>query len=197
MTNIPSFWTWFFKGYSGRAGILKFFDRWLCVHLMVGLACSVLIKKEIAEVASTFLLPLASIFVGLCFAWAGNAQALLQTREIENFANQHADGILNYVYTFQSAILIILVTLVLWGLAAINLFDFKCIDVYLWQNPSWGYFFQPENSFFLEFLTGRFIKVILYAMASLTLRECWHIVLGSHMLLLIRAKISSQNTQTP
>lgn len=38
-----------------------------------------------------------------------------------------------------------------------------------WQCPSWSY---------------EFAKISLYTLASLTLRECWHVVMGAQMLLL-------------
>ena len=165
--SIPSFWKWFFTGLNDKPGILKYFDRWLLIHLIIGFACSYFVKKPINEVANVFLLPLASILIGLCFAWAGNAQSLLQTKEIESFSNHHPEGIINYVYTFQAAILIILITLVLWGFCAIDVFypiqKYPCLKL--------------------------FMNAVLYSLGSLTLRECWHIVLGSQMLLLIRARI--------
>jgi len=124
----------------------------------------------LVEAAKAVLLPLASVFVGLSFAWAGNAQALLQTTEIEEITAKHAGGIRNYVFTFLAAILTILVTLVLWGIAGLGLFDKQ------WPTP-----IHPK----LYFVVG----TILYSTASLTLRECWQVVIGAQLLLLTRKDV--------
>lgn len=155
------FWTWFFFGLQSTSGLARLFDRWLPLHAFVGLSLAFLVQKPLADIATTFLLPLAGILVGLSFAWAGNAQAILQTDELEKLSKRLPDGIETYLYVFQEAILLILVTMTLWGLAALGLF---CA---------------------LETLA----KIILFFLASLTLRECWHVVLGSQIMILTRYSI--------
>lgn len=117
------------------------------------------------DAARSVLLPLAGVFVGMSFAWVGNAQAILQSEEIERLADQHPGKLEQYVYTYQSAILAILVTLVAWGVAALGALEQPCH----WQCPSWAY---------------ELAKASLYALASVTLRECWHVVMGAQLLLL-------------
>lgn len=169
-----NYWPWLFWGDKQKPGIYKFWDRWLAAHLLAGLALALLLPIGLKEASSAFLLPLASIFIGLAFAWGGNAQALLQTEEIEELSTHHDGGIENYVYTYQTAILVILVTLVLWGFAGIGIYDslFACCP------------------------TGIFAtKVFLFFMASLTLRECWHVVLGSQFLLIARKRIRDKKKE--
>src|SRR5690242_12776613 len=86
-----SFWRWFFLA-SRRSGWRKFADWWLLVHLVVAIMLSVLVPATLKEAASTVLLPLVGILIGLSFAWAGNAQALLQTEEIERLSEYHPGG---------------------------------------------------------------------------------------------------------
>jgi hypothetical protein len=148
----------------------KFWDRWLIVHLLIGLSLALVIPVPLAEAAKAVLLPLASVFVGLSFAWAGNAQALLQTTEIEEFTAKHPAGIRNYVFTFLAAILTILVTLVLWGIAGLGFFD-----------KQWPTLIHPKLYFV--------VATILYAAASVTLRECWQVVIGAQLLLLTRKDV--------
>jgi hypothetical protein len=155
------FWTWFFFGLQSSSGLAKLLNRWIFLHALAGISLAYLVQKPLTDVATTFLLPLAGILVGLSFAWAGNAQAMLQTEELEKLSKQLPDGIETYLYTFQEAILIILVTMTLWGLAALGLF---CA---------------------FETLA----KVILFFLASLALRECWHVVLGSQVMILARYTI--------
>ncbi len=110
--------------------------------------------------------------VGLSFAWAGNAQALMQTPEIEKLSIYHPGGFVEYVYTYQTAILAILVTLAFWGLAGLRVFD--CV----WPSP-----FQPRLYFA--------VRLFLFTLCSLTLRECWHVVMAAQLMLVLRKKIRS------
>lgn len=162
-----SFWQWFFRGREGRAGWKKFANRWLLIHGALGAAIGYALPFSLERSAQTVLLPLAGVFVGMTFAWVGNAQAVLQSPELERVSANHPGGIENYVYTFQAAILTILATLVAWGFAALGLFEQPCG----WKCPSWGY--EAASAF-------------LYALGSLALRECWHVMLGAQMLFLMQ-----------
>lgn len=163
------FWEWFFLGLEERSGLEELFINWWCiVHLIVGFVLAQSIDVSLDEAAQTILLPLAGIFVGLSFAWAGNAQALLQKKEIQKISLHLPDGIEAYIYIFQLAILVILVTLIAWGLAGLKIFSLQ-----IFQAPC------------VQLL----IETCLYFLASLTLRECWHVVLGSQVLILARHKV--------
>jgi hypothetical protein len=116
------------------------------------------------------LLPLVGILIGLSFAWAGNIQALLQVSEIEELTDFHEGGFAEYVFVYQTAIFTILLTLVAWALAGLGVFD------QTWPTPT------CESSYF-----G--VKVVLFALSSLTLRECWHVVLGAQWMLLMQREI--------
>lgn len=165
-----SFWRWLARGSGGRPGFRRVLNRWLFLHVMVGLSLASLVKVDLSLAANSVLLPLAGILIGLCFAWAGNAQVLLQADEIEEMAQFHEGGFEEYVFTYQLAIFVILVTLVAWALAGFGTFD------RLWNATQ-----HPRMYFAL--------KSILFALSSLTLRECWHIVLGAQWLLLARRKM--------
>jgi hypothetical protein len=167
---MSGFWQWFVTRRWGDPGIAKFRDRWLFIHFAIGILLAWAIPSPLAEAARTVLLPLASVFVGLSFAWAGNAHALLQTTEIERFTEKHPAGVRNYVFTFLAAILAILVTLVLWGLAGLGLFDKR------WPTSN-----NPHVYFA--------VAALLYGCASLTLRECWQVVNGAQLLLITRRDI--------
>lgn len=159
------FWKWLFRGLNDRPGFRQLIDRWFPLHVVIGLVLAKAVDVPLHDAAQTFLLPLAGVFIGLSFAWVGNAQALLQESEIEKIANYHPDGIRTYVYTFQLAILVILLTLIAWGLAGLKVFTLPIFS----------------NSY-IKFGT----EAGLYFMASLTLRECWHVVMGSQLLILSR-----------
>ncbi|MEO8138936.1 MAG: hypothetical protein ABI742_04775, partial [Gemmatimonadota bacterium] len=161
-----SYWTWFTKGgYGAKAGWRRFNDRWLLGHLVLGAACAMWLPISLSEAARNVLLPLAGIFVGMSFAWVGNAQAILQSTEIDELLKASKYPYEEYVYGFQSAILAILVTLSVWAIAALGYIDLPCA----WKCPGWLY---------------KVAGTFLFALASLTLRECWHVVMGAQLLLI-------------
>lgn len=165
MGRAPDFWDWFLGRNVNRAGWRKFLNRWLLLHVALGVALSVLVPLSLMNAATAVLLPLAGVFVGMSFAWAGNAQALLQASEMEVIASHHDGGLAEYVHTYQLAVLAILATLTLWGLAGLGVFDRPCVV----DCPRWGY---------------QAAEIMLFAFASITLRECWHVVLAAHWMLL-------------
>lgn len=165
-----SFWRWFLCGSGGRAGVLRLVDPWLLVHTLVGVALTITVPVSTRTAANAVLLPLAGIFIGLSFAWGGNAQALLQTSEMEEISKYHEGGYMEYVFVYQTAILIILTSLVLWGLAGLNIFD-----------SFWPTTRRPR----LYFL----VRWILFTASSITLRECWHVVLGAQWMLLAQREL--------
>jgi len=173
MDSLFNFWRWFFRGSGGKPGYRRLADRWLIIHLAIGVVLAVFVQVDIHTAANTVLLPLAGILVGLSFAWAGNAQGLMQTSEIEDLAEHHEGGFLEYVFVYQTAILVILLTMVLWGLTGLRVFDIPL--------PA------PWNK------VGAFIlKTSLFSLSSMTLRECWHVVMGAQWMLLARSTIKTQ-----
>lgn len=176
-TALPSYWHWFIAGSGGRPGWQRFLDKWAIVHLLLGITLAWLVPVNLSIAAQSVLIPLAGIFIGMSFAWVGNVQALIQSPEIELLIEKSEEGFESYIYTFQSAVLVLLLTLVLWGIAGLNVFDRQCF----WSCPHWTYDLTEAG---------------LFALASVTIRECWHVVLGAHLLLVAQRKIKRlQRTQ--
>ena len=174
--NMIDYWQWFLKGSGGNPGYRRILNSWIIVHLLIALFISILVKVDLTTCANTVLLPLVGILIGLSFAWAGNAQALMQTIEIERLSEYHEGGFVEYVYIYQTAILIILITLVLWGFAGLHIFDKS------WPTPA-GY-----RLYFA-------VKTVLFLFASLTLRTCWQVIMGSQWMLLAQKKIKEHMRQ--
>ncbi len=164
-----TFWHWFFYGTGGSPGWTRLLNSYLIVHLIFGVALTYLIELPVSDVAENALLPMLAVFIGLTFSWAGNAHSLMQTPEVQEIASNKPGGIYEYVYTFQLSILIMLVTIGLWTLAMLE--------------PR--AFIQDEK---VIMLFNLFATIFLYASGSLTLRTCWHAVVGTNMLLLWRSK---------
>ncbi len=168
--QLISYWEWLFRGSGGRPGYRRILDKWLLLHIPVGIVLSFLISIDLQACANTVLLPLAGILIGLSFAWAGNANALLQTEEIEKLSEYHKGGFTEYVFLYQTAILMILVTLVLWGFAGLGVYD-----------KTWPTTCNPKTYFALE--------TLLFTLCSFAMRECWQVVSGAHWMLRIRKEI--------
>ena len=166
-----SFWRWLRKGVGGGPGIRRILGWAFPLHLAVGAVLAWLAPLSIQESANTVLLPLAGIFIGLTFAWIGNAQALLLADEIEELAQHRPGGLAEYVFTFQLAVLVLLLSLVVWGVGGLGVYEQRCV---LPSCPSWLYFMAES---------------LLFASSSLALRECWQVVVGAHSLLLVRKQI--------
>ena len=79
--QLISYWQWLFKGSGARPGYRRILDKWLLMHIPIGVILSLLTSLDLQACANAVLLPLAGILIGLSFAWAGNAHALLQTEE--------------------------------------------------------------------------------------------------------------------
>jgi hypothetical protein len=173
MTDKFDYWRWFLKGSGGKTGYKRLLlNWWTIVHIVFGLILTFLVKADVKTAANSVLLPLAGIFIGLCFAWAGNAQALMQSDEIEKLSRHHEGGFVEYVFVYQTAILVVLVTLVLWGLAGLGVFESLC-----------------------SCAGGSFVvKIVLFFLSSITLRECWHVVMGAQWMLLAQHEIKKKDS---
>lgn len=172
-----NYWQWLIRGSGAGPGIRRFVDRWLIAHILIATSISWLNPTSLMSTASSLLLPLAGIFIGLSFAWGGNAQALLETVEIREMADHHPGGFEEYIFTYQSTVLLILTTLVLWGLAGLGIFD-----------KTWPKSCREGSYFTTSFL--------LFFFASITVRECWHVVVGAHWLLMARYRIKRELDKT-
>ena len=165
------FWVWFIKGSGGRSGFRRLLlNWWILLHLSVGWGLSHFVPVDLITAANAVLLPLVGILIALAFAWAGNAQALMQSTEIDELAEYHEGGFVDYVYIYQLAILVILATIVLWALAGLEVFD------KVWPTTCRIVYYD-------------LVKIVLYALSSITLRECWHVVLGAQLMLLAMRRI--------
>lgn len=166
------YWTWFFRG--SKPGWKRLCDRWLLLHLSVGALLAFIVPVSLTSAAQTVLLPLAGVLVGMSFAWVGNALAIAQSPEIDRLAENNPAGFEVYVHTFQTAILVLLASVVSWGIAGLGVFDQPCP----WNCSAAGY---------------RTVSTIFYALSSLALRECWHVVMGAQLLLLYQRAVRRES----
>jgi hypothetical protein len=157
-----TFWRWMIRGHPGYRAVL---NGWLLIHCLVGLALAAWVELPLSTSAMSVLLPVGAIFVGMAFAWTGSSHALLQTAEVASVAAKFKGGFTAYVMTFQLATFVILFTLSIWTFAALQVFDVR------WPTAD-----RPVAYFVIE--------TVLYAVASLAVRECWHVIGATQQMLL-------------
>lgn len=160
-----SFWYWFFK-----YGLKKFLNWWLVLHLVIATSLSFFIRIKIDEASILVIVPLAGILIGLSFAWVGNAMALLESEEVKKVIQQHEVGLKDYIFTYQLAILLILTSIISWALVGLKI----QAHPYLAYIPTW-----LKHTF----------KIYLFFMVSISIRECWQIVMSTQWLLILKAKV--------
>jgi hypothetical protein len=165
------YWRYFFRGINCKPGYRYItVSWWNLIHILIGVTLALAISTPVDEAAKVILFPLIGILIGLAFAWSGNSQALLQTEEIHVLTEHYEGGFPEYVYSYQNAILVILITLITWGIAGLSVFD------KLW----------PTSDGFLFYLI---IETILYTLLSMSVRECWRVVLDTQRMLIVQREI--------
>jgi len=170
-SKLIGYWRWFAKGSGTKPGYRRLFNLWCFLHIVIGVLVAYLVQLTMVEAASAVLFPLAGIFVGFSFAWAVSAQALMQSKEIDMFTEHFPGGLTEYIYIYQTAVLAILATLIFWGFAGLGIFD----DFWPTKDCTIAYFI---------------VKAVLFALCSLSIRECWQVINGTHQLVLIRRIIT-------
>jgi hypothetical protein len=166
-----SFWIWFWE-----RGLSSFWDRWLLLHLVLGIVLAVVLDGRLSDFAKVALLPVAAILVGLAFAWSGSIVALLQTTQLQRVGQQRGGQVSRtIVFTLQQAIFVILFTVVLWSLIAGGLVD------------GWAWRCAP----LLRYI-GR---TVTFALSSIMLRECWQVTIAVQRGLMSFLQVSAAEQQ--
>ncbi|RYH00210.1 MAG: hypothetical protein EON58_01105 [Alphaproteobacteria bacterium] len=105
---------WMVKGVDGQPpGWHNLKPGWP-IHLGVGIGLGLLCGPNICEGASKAMLPLIGALVGLTFAWAGNANALVQTPEFQKIRRTAKIPIQEYMNYYQLAIILLVAVSILW-----------------------------------------------------------------------------------
>ena len=178
------YWDWILSGSGGKPGYTRVVNEYLFLQIPIGYTLAQLLSPSMSSMANTVLLPLLGIIICLSFAWAGNAQTLMQTDEVQRLATHNPGGFVEYVYTFQTAIFSIIVTVVFWALAGLSLFDLT------WPTPD-------RVGWYL------LVKTILFTLCAISIRESWHVVLGSQLMLIsqyenkVNKNVSENNADAP
>ena len=76
---------------------------------MLALALAAVLRADSVDIAKALALPGASALIGLAFGWAGRSASLLQDKEFSKFVIEDGAPPEGYVYSFQLAVLTVLV----------------------------------------------------------------------------------------
>ncbi|GIK54286.1 MAG: hypothetical protein BroJett014_32590 [Planctomycetota bacterium] len=162
-----NFYRWLFCGTGGKCGLAYVLNWAVAVHLLIGFGLHLYVPSRLDEAAASAILPLASILIGLVFAWSGNAQALLQQPEIEAISNHNKGGLADWVFQYQLAVLVLLLALVVWGLTAMNVSVSSELGI------------RGSTVTAIE-------RTALFGATSLALWECWSVISSAGKLLILR-----------
>ena len=184
-------------GSGYKPGYRRVVNLWLTLHVFIGALCALVIPTEIKEAATTVLLPAASIFVGLTFAWIANVQGILQTDEATMIGGLHQGGFVEWVYPFQLGVLVMLFVLAAWGLFALGLFEQNwqsCLTHLRQPNLVEQRFQIGTDAMFALVSKGKSdcsayiaTKTLLYALISLGVRTSWSLIGGTLSMIIVRA----------
>lgn len=153
MSSFPSFWEWLIKkDRDGDRGISNLLNHWFWFHIVAAFIGSVCFKISELQLASKVAVPGAAIMVGLSFAWAGRSASLFQDKAFSEFIIRYGAPVEGYLYSFQLAILVVLIFLLLTFFIAFGGFGITTGSNDLDRNI---------NIFFIVLL------------GSVALRECW------------------------
>lgn len=173
-----NYWKWFIKGCGKKSGYRTIFNVWLVLHFIIGIILAFLTTNmhiDFAKLSDALLFPFCGLIISLIFSWGTNMYALLQSRENVLSFKFLRGGIPHQVFVFQTAILIIMITFILWGFSSIGFFEGKITF------ETSTYFLLPGTLFF--------IKILSFTLTSLTIHISWSIVKKSNMLLINKIKV--------
>ena len=101
---------------------------------------------------------------------------MLQTPEIEELSDYFDGGMDSLAFSYQLAVLVLFVVLVLWGLASVGVFD----ETWPVGGTLWG------DRFYFA------VSIVLYGSWSMAIRSCWHVVGNAQRLLVSRHRMRKQ-----
>lgn len=154
--QIIGFWTWLIKvDRDGDRGLSNIINKSLIVHIAVGLIFSTLIKAHPQAIAKSVALPGSGILIGLAFGWAGRSSSLLQDKSFAKFVLNHGASPEGYVYSFQLAILSVLI--------------FISVSILIIMG-GFGVGFCNEN------LNNYIDRFLIFTLGSISIRESWGII---------------------
>src|ERR1700720_2988439 len=102
---------WLLRGSGGKPGYRAVINQWLVLHITVGPLIAYFLPTDLSTAASAVLLPLAGVLVGLSFAWTGAAYAILTSKEIRRLGRYNPGGVDEYIFLYETSILVLLITL--------------------------------------------------------------------------------------
>jgi hypothetical protein len=154
---IRGFWSWLvWPDRDGDRGISNVVNRWLIFHLSLAALISLTGNANGNEIAAKIALPGSAVLIGLAFGWAGRSAGLFTDKAFSKFIIENGAPIEGYVYSFQLAIL------------AVLLFVATSLTI---SYGGIGVTTYNDNA------DERINKFIVTALGSIASRECWGVIM--------------------
>lgn len=176
--KVRTFWQWLFKrDAQGDFGFNNLVDWQNLLGLVVSLATALLANHSAANISSGLALPIAAVLIAVSFAWAGRSTSLLQDKEFSEFIIENGAPPEGYLYSFQLAIGVALISLIVSASIANKIF------------------LGTTGSLYVDEAINRFFLVFSSWIAA---RECWGVISFSNKLAIQfyevrRRKLAQQN----
>lgn len=178
-----NFWNWLYFGTGGEAGWHRIASPpFIAIDLLWGLVIVSIVSIAPSKASQIVILPLSGALIALAVAWAGNVQTLILSEEVKRVLPVSAGGIADYLFPFQLGILVLLIALAAWALAAFGVFDFYG------DGDKSGLTLQVFGAAKSERLQAT-VMVILLALSSLAIRTCWQVLRHIFVLIELVARV--------
>lgn len=156
LPQVRGFWTWLFqRDADGDLGIENLFDRFNALGIALAFVLAIFAHKSSTVLAKEIALPGAAALVGISFAWAGRSANLLQDKDFSDFIIAKAPHPAGYIYSFQLALLVV------------SIFVIVCLSLIS------GGFDISTGDRNIDSILNRFL---LFSIAFVAARECWGVV---------------------
>lgn len=170
---IPEFWPWFFKRTGRRTGLRALVSKWLILDAAVAATMTFFLQIDGFRFAEKALFPAASILVGMAVAWTARAAMIINDKDFRANFVRDDNPIEDYVYGYQTSILILFSAIVYIAIMAAGGFKF-----FIWNEEA----SRLMSSFFM------------YGLISLTIRECWSVINFTNLLSLLSASAKAEDS---
>lgn len=150
-----NFWGWFFRrSETSRSGLIDLFcgfSTLFCV--LVAVLLSYFARcMEFYELARYAIFPLTGVFIGVSFSGASFALSELQSDNIRKLIFRERKGIEYYVFGYQSAALLLLISVGYCALGAMKIFSFVPFN---WQH---------------------LLTFVLFFLLGMSVVQCWKVI---------------------
>ena len=181
----PEFKEWFFKGIDDKPGYKRMLTWKLIKYIFIGIALSLIVNQSIIKISSISIIPLLSVLLGVTFAWIGNSHMLMVDKNVLQVISKRKGGLIEYLYTYQLAVLILLIILVFNILNGLEFYQLLLNFIK---------FKIKLNMNCISFLRIIY-KTIIFSSLSYSVAIVWEIITISQWFYIIKSLVDKEETK--